>query len=93
MLTELCKEVFQLAIMTQVKINAMFIELWGAFLAFANVIHGALREIWRNSTRENVSSLVAIGIIVYAFPAVHSILEELLRKNVVLWASGSKIKG
>lgn len=89
MLTESCKGVYQLMIMTQ----AMLTELWRAFVTFADVIHGALSEIWRNCTRDNLSSLIATGIILYVFPEVYSILMELLRKNVVLWASGSKLKG
>jgi hypothetical protein len=86
--TELCKGSYQWVTVTQ----PMFTELWRAFITFANVIHGALSKIWWNCTCDNLSSLIAIGIILYTFPEVHSILMELLSKNVVLWASGLKIK-
>lgn len=66
MLTEVCKGVWEGLVMLQ----GVFTELWRAFIAFANVIHGALAEIWRNCTRDNVSSVIAIGIILYVFPEV-----------------------
>ena len=83
MLTESCKGVYQLVYQLAIMTQAMLTELWRAFITFGSVICGALSEIWRNCTHDNLSSLIAIGIILYAFPEVYSILMELLRKS--LW--------
>lgn len=82
MLTESCQGVYQLVYQLMIMTQAMLTELWRAFIAFGNVICGALPEIWRNCTRDNLSSSIAIGITLYVLPEVYSILMELLRKNV-----------
>lgn len=70
-----------------------FAEIWRALLVLGHVIMSACHEIWLHCSKENVSSLVAVGIILYAFPEVYNVLMELLKKNVVVWVSHAKLKG
>lgn len=74
-----CFRVVQEAIPT---INAMFTELWRAFMALGNIIYGALCEVWQYSTRDNLSSLIATGIILYSLPDFYPILMKIFRESL-----------
>ena len=59
-----------------------FPELWRGLCVSGSVIVEACSEVWLHSTKENISRLVAIGVIVYTLPDVHKVLLEALKQNV-----------
>ena len=72
---------------------ASVVELWRAFGLFLSIFQGALLEIWKHMTRENLNTIVALAILVYTLPDILDVVKELMKKNVVLWGSKSTLKG
>ena len=61
--------------------------------SFCGIFQGALLEIWKHMTRENLNTIVALAILVYTLPDILDVVKELMKKNVVLWGSKSTLKG
>ena len=45
-------------------------ELWAALKSFLNTLKDAIEEIWSHLTKENVTTIFALGILVYVLPEV-----------------------
>ena len=74
-------------------LSDIVIEFWKAILAFGDVFQRAIREIWQHFTKENLSTLLALAIVLYVMPEACNIFIEILRKNAIVWGSRTTLKG
>jgi hypothetical protein len=64
---------------------SQIIIFWGnAFIELCSVLKEAIKAIWSQLTRENVSLLFALSIIIYVFPEICDVIRDLLRKQLVI---------
>ena len=67
-------------------------ELWKSVKSFLHALKDAVTEIWRHLTKENVTSIFALAILVYVMPEVLDAVKDILKKNVIAWGSKSTLK-
>lgn len=57
--------------------------LGNAFVELCSVLKETITATWNQMTRENISLLFALGIIIYVFPELCDVFRDLLRKQLV----------
>jgi len=67
-------------------------ELWKSVKSFLHTLKDAVTEIWLHLTKENVTSIFALAILVYVIPDVLDTVKDILKKNVIACESRSTLK-
>jgi hypothetical protein len=58
-------------------------ELWRSVKSFLHILKDAVIEIWLHLTKENITSIFTLAILVYVMPDVLDTVKYILKKNVI----------